>query len=112
MARPGAWPPAETDRRAPGPRGMPATAWRRLNQRRDHRWARPRMSDYIERTLPPRQERRLAGHERVCPECARLIATLEALLMVLPSLRLPPHAGFAIAERTAACVRAQIEEWS
>jgi anti-sigma factor RsiW len=70
------------------------------------------MSDYLEGELPPRQERRLADHERLCPECARLIATLEALLWVLPSLRLPPHAGFAVAERTAARVRAQIEEWS
>jgi anti-sigma factor RsiW len=70
------------------------------------------MSDYVEGELSPRQERRLAGHERLCPECARLIATLEALLMILPSLRLSPQAGFAIAERTAARVRAQIEEWS
>jgi anti-sigma factor RsiW len=70
------------------------------------------MSDYVEGELPARQERRLAGHERLCPECARLIATFEALLVVLPSIRLPPQAGFAIAERTAARVRAQIEEWS
>jgi anti-sigma factor RsiW len=70
------------------------------------------MSDYVEGQLSPRQERRLAGHERLCPECARLVATLEALLIVLPSLQLSPQAAFAIAERTASRVRAQIEEWS
>lgn len=91
---------------------MREATWRRLNHRRDHRWARPRISDYIEGELPTRQGRRLTAHEALCPECARLIATLHAMLAILPSLRLPPVATLGIAERTAERVRAQIEEWS
>jgi anti-sigma factor ChrR (cupin superfamily) len=90
---------------------MTATAWRRINARRDHRWSRPRYSDFLEGELPSREERRLAEHVELCPECARLIATLEVLLGILPSLRLPPTAALAVAQQTAERVRAQIEEW-
>ena len=89
-----------------------ATTWRRLNTRRDHRWSQPRFSAYLDGELPARQERRVADHAQLCPECARLVATLQILLAILPSLRLPPAAALAIAERTAERVGAQIEEWS
>ncbi|MGH2984156.1 MAG: hypothetical protein ACRDK5_07870 [Solirubrobacterales bacterium] len=82
-----------------------------MNVARDHRWSRPRYSDFLDGELPPRQERRLAGNAELCPECARLIATLEILLGILPSLRLPPAAAIAIAEQTTDRVRAQIDEW-
>jgi anti-sigma factor RsiW len=88
------------------------TTWRRLNRRRDHRWARRRISDYLDGDLPRRQRDRLAHHEELCPDCARLIATLDVLLTILPSLRLPPAASFEVAERTAERVRAQIAEWT
>lgn len=87
-------------------------AWRRLNMTRDHRWLRPHLSEYLDRELPPRQERRLEGHAELCPDCARLVGTLQAVLIVLPSLRLPPAAALAVSERTAELVRAQIEEWT
>ena len=64
----------------------------------------------VEGELAPRDERRLAGHAELCPDCAYLIATLEVLLGILPALRLPPDLAFAIAERTAERVRARIEE--
>jgi hypothetical protein len=99
----------ETNRPVPGLRDM-ATTWRRLNASRDHRWTRPRSSAYVEGELAPRDERRLAGHAELCPDCAYLIATLEVLLGILPALRLPPDIAFAIAERTAERVRARIEE--
>ncbi len=95
-----------------GPTDMTASAWRRLNRNRDHRWAQARISDYLEGGLPARQHRRLADHEDLCPECERLIRTLEVLLAVLPSLRLPATTALAVGERTAERVRAQIEEWS
>jgi anti-sigma factor RsiW len=88
------------------------TAWRRLNRRRDHRWAQPRVSDYLEGELPPRKQRRLAHHRELCPECDRLIRTLDALLAMLPSIGLPPDAALEIGERTAGRVLARIEEWS
>jgi anti-sigma factor RsiW len=69
------------------------------------------MSAYIDGELPGRQERRLVAHEEICPECAQLIRTLQALVAALPALRLPPEASFAIAERTAEQVRARIAEW-
>ncbi len=87
------------------------TKWRRINEGRDHRWAQPRLSAYMDGELPGRQERRLAAHEQTCPECAQMIRTLQALLMALPALRTPPEVGFAIAERTAERVRARIAEW-
>lgn len=91
---------------------MRATTWRRLNRRRDHHWSQHRFSTYLDGELSPRQEQRLADHAEICPECARLIATLQAVLAMLPSLRLPPSTAFAIAERTAERVGAQLEEWS
>ncbi len=101
----------ESDSEQRGQSRMGATTWRRINAERDHRWAQPRLSAYIEGDLPDRQERRLGAHEELCPECAQLIRTLQALITALPALRLPPEASFAIAERTAEQVRARIEEW-
>ncbi|MGI8461786.1 MAG: zf-HC2 domain-containing protein [Solirubrobacterales bacterium] len=91
---------------------MAATPWRRLNADRDHRWARPRLSAYIEDELPARQRRRLAAHEELCPDCARMVATLDALLRILPSLSLAPNAALGVAEETAERVGARIEEWA
>ena len=91
---------------------MQPTTWRRLNRRRDHRWAGPRINEYLDGDLRLGEERRLAQHEAVCPDCAHMIATLRVLLTVLPSLRLPPAAAFDVAERTAERVRARIGEWS
>jgi hypothetical protein len=88
-----------------------AATWRRLNSKRDHRWARSRVSDYLDGDLPPRDARRLARHEELCADCARLIGSLEILLAVLPSLRLPPAASFEIAERITERVAARIGEW-
>jgi anti-sigma factor RsiW len=70
------------------------------------------MSDYVEDALSARQRRRLAAHEEICPECARIVATLNALIHVLPSLSLAPNAALGVAEETADRVRARIEEWS
>jgi anti-sigma factor RsiW len=90
---------------------MTATTWRRINAGRDHRWAQPRYSEYVDGELPERQEERFAAHEELCPECTQMIRTLQALLAALPALRLAPEASFAIAEQTAEQVRARIAEW-
>jgi anti-sigma factor RsiW len=95
-----------------GQNSVAASTWRRINARRDHLWAHSRLSAYIDGELPERHHRRLAAHEEVCSECAELIRALAVMLSWLPSLRLPPEAGFAIAERTAEQVRARLEEWS
>lgn len=90
---------------------MATTAWRRLNRRRDHRWAQSRLSDYVDRELSPREYRRLGAHEEQCPDCPRLIATLQALLILLASCA-APGSGLKVIERTLASIRARIEEWS
>lgn len=59
------------------------STWRRLNMHRDHRWAGPRISSYVDEELPERSRRRLAAHERICPECGRTIATLRSMLEAL-----------------------------
>ncbi len=104
--------PRETDSASGGPRYVTATTWRRLNRRRDHRWAAPRFSDYLDGELGGDEERRLAQHEELCHECARLMRTLRVLLAILPSLRVPPPATLDVAERRGERVRALIEEWS
>jgi anti-sigma factor RsiW len=82
--------------------------WGRLNARRDHRWAEPRFSAYVEGDLPARQQRRLARHEGICPECRRAIRQLKKLLKTLPGLR-SDKAPADLAERTARSVRERIE---
>jgi anti-sigma factor RsiW len=91
---------------------MAASSWRRINARRDHRWADLRLSAYIDGELPARQHRRLSAHEEICPECAELIRALEVMLSWLSALGLAPEAGLAVAERTAERVRARVEEWT
>lgn len=91
---------------------MSVSTWRRLNARRDHRWARTRLPAFVDNELPSRQQRRLAQHEELCPDCRRVVRTLGALSLVLPSLRLAPQAALDVAERTLARVQARIQEWS
>ena len=90
---------------------MRISRWRRMSAGRDHRWARPRMSAYLEGGLPARQHRRLAQHEELCPECWRMLRTLDALLRILPILRVPPQTTVDVVQRTAAQARARIGEW-
>ncbi|HKH13707.1 MAG TPA: zf-HC2 domain-containing protein [Solirubrobacterales bacterium] len=85
---------------------MRVSTWRRLNARRDHRWARRRIPYYVDRELASRQRRRLYQHERLCRECRHVIRTLGALQRMLPSLR--PQAE--VAERTATIVGARIAD--
>jgi anti-sigma factor RsiW len=82
--------------------------WRKINFHRDHRWADPRLSRYVDGDLRPRQQRRLAGHEGLCPECRRAIRQLRRLVTTLPGLRERRPAP-EVADRTAQAVRARIE---
>ncbi|MGI9557825.1 MAG: zf-HC2 domain-containing protein [Solirubrobacterales bacterium] len=87
---------------------MNATLWRRMNAHRDHRWAQSRFSDYVDGDLPQRQERRLAAHEEICPDCGRVARTLRRMLALLPGMR--PAADPELAERTTEGVATRIED--
>lgn len=58
------------------------------------------MSDYVDGELRPRQQRRLAAHEEICPDCHRVLRTLRGMLERLRGLPAPdPPAGGRIANR-------------
>lgn len=54
---------------------------------RDHRFARARMSEYIEGELTRAQTDRIDKHTRVCPFCRRLLADLRRMIVALGHLR-------------------------
>ena len=60
-----------------------------LRFRRDHRWAPPRMSAYLDSELRTRAETRLERHAAVCPECRGLLQDLRRLLGLLHSAPAP-----------------------
>jgi anti-sigma factor RsiW len=69
------------------------------------------MSAYLEGELSTRRRRRLAQHETLCPECWRMLRTLDAVIRILPTLRAPPQTTLDLAQQTAAQARARIGEW-
>lgn len=86
---------------------MQLAIWRKLSHSRDHRWAQPRLSEYVDGELPRRQQRRLAAHEQICPDCHRVIATLRGMIGVMRSLGRP---GPPVGDRVAEEVRRRIAE--
>lgn len=63
----------------------------RLRMKRDHRWARARLSDYIDGDLDPQERRRLARHADLCPECGPLLRALTVTVFRLRQLRVRPR---------------------
>jgi anti-sigma factor RsiW len=76
--------------------------------RRDHRWARGRMSDYLDGDLAPAGSTRIERHLGECAECRRLLAGLRRTLDGLH--RLAAASPGADALQIAASVRAQLNE--
>ncbi|HEX3978636.1 MAG TPA: zf-HC2 domain-containing protein [Solirubrobacteraceae bacterium] len=79
----------------------------RLRFSRDHGWAPDHMSEYLDGELAPGGRSRMERHARDCPECARLLAGLRAVVQGLA--RLPAPAG-ADATRITALVRGRLDE--
>lgn len=71
---------------------------------RDHRFARSRMSDYIEGELTRAQTDRIDNHTRVCPSCRRLLAELRRMIAALGQL--PDQPGRELADDVSARLRA------
>jgi anti-sigma factor RsiW len=76
--------------------------------RLDHRWARNRMSDYLDDGLNPGQLQRLTRHLGECAECRRLLAGLTQIVDALH--RLPAREGGPTPLALAASVRARIKQ--
>jgi anti-sigma factor RsiW len=89
---------------------MRGSRWRRVNAPRDHRWARHRLPAFLDGELPSRQRRRLDQHRALCPHCRRVLRTLDALLGVLPELRVNEDEALGVAKRTLAVVGARLAQ--
>lgn len=63
---------------------------RRLMFMRRHMWTRARLSDYLDGELSERDRSRVEQHTGVCPECARVLATLRRTLRELVGLHDEP----------------------
>ena len=80
----------------------------RVRFRRDHGWAPGRMSEYLDGELAPPGRARLERHMHDCPECARLLTGLRAVVQGLG--RLPAPAAGHGATHIAAAVRGRLGE--
>jgi anti-sigma factor RsiW len=74
--------------------------------RRDHRWARARMSDHLDGSLAPSVRTRMEHHLGECAECRRLLAGLRRTVDGLHRLAAPS----ADAVQIAAAVQARLRE--
>ena len=60
---------------------------RRIRDKLDHRWANPRMHDYLDDDLSPGERLRLLRHAELCPECGPMLRSFVVLLFELRELR-------------------------
>jgi anti-sigma factor RsiW len=76
--------------------------------RRDHRWARGRMSDYLDGELTLARRTRMEDHLGACGECRRLLAGLRRTLDALHRFPAPSEGVDAL--RIAVSVRGRLSE--
>ena len=76
--------------------------------RRDHRWARGRMSDYLDGELTLARRTRMEDHLGACAECRRVLAGLRRTLDVLHRSPTPSEGVDAL--RIARSVRGRLSE--
>jgi anti-sigma factor RsiW len=76
--------------------------------KRDHGWARRRMSDYLDGELASAGRTRMERHLGECAECRRLVAGLRRTVDGLHHLSAP--SGGVDALQIAASVRARLSE--
>jgi anti-sigma factor RsiW len=76
--------------------------------RRDHRWARRRMSDYLDGELAPAGRTRMERHLGECAKCRQLLADLRRTVDGLHHLAAPSAGVDAL--QIAASVRARLGE--
>jgi anti-sigma factor RsiW len=66
------------------------------------------MSDYVDDELAPAGRARMERHARDCPECGRILAGLQALVVSLGRLAAPE--GGVVGRQVTAAVRARLDE--
>ena len=76
--------------------------------RRDHRWARGRMSDYLDGELTLARRTRMEDHLGECAECRRLLAALRRILDGLHRFPMPSEGVGALS--IVALVRGRLSE--
>jgi anti-sigma factor RsiW len=76
--------------------------------RRDHRWARGRMSDHLDGDLAPTARERIERHLDECDACHRLLDDLRRTVAALQ--RLSTRTGEVEALTISASVRARLTE--
>lgn len=79
-----------------------------LRFRRDHRWAPPHMSAYVDDDLPLRARTRLERHVEECPECRGVLKSLRRMLGLLGGLG--PGSTRPDVPDIAGAVRARLRE--
>jgi anti-sigma factor RsiW len=79
----------------------------RVRFRRDHRWAPAHMSEFVDGELAARPFARLQRHIQECPECLRVLHSLERMLGLLHAV---PVASSGKASDIAAVVRQRLRD--
>jgi hypothetical protein len=72
-----------------------------------HRWARSRLSAYVDGELSARQRRRVERHADACAECG---PALRSLIRVIDALRRLPRPPATVADRVVVRLRQEIAE--
>lgn len=80
----------------------------RLRFMRDHRWAPPRMSQYIDGDLDAPARARIERHADECPECDELLRSLRELVAALGRVR--GDDGRLVADAVLATVQTRLRE--
>lgn len=62
---------------------------------REHDWTHAHLSDYLDQELGPEESRRLEDHVSICPQCARVLATLRRTVEGLMGLGDEPRRSVA-----------------
>jgi anti-sigma factor RsiW len=73
---------------------------------RDHRWAPPHMSDYLDGDMPTARRVRMERHVEVCLECRTVLAELRLVIDRLHRMPAPADGGGA--SQIAAAVRVRL----
>jgi len=78
--------------------------WKRIANRREHRWSWPRIPDYVDGELERAERFRLERHADTCEECGPMLRSLLWLVRALRTLGAPPEASVvpSVLERLSA----------